>query len=83
MAFYSKQLSFYQKRLLFQKTKLKERANISKLYYMVLDIWRLTAWKRFIFVVFLVHIFPYLDQNNSKYGHFLCDEKQLVLVLFR
>ena len=38
MAFYSKQLSFYQKRLLFQKTKLKERANISKLYYMVLDI---------------------------------------------
>ena len=29
------------------------------------------AWKVCKFGVFLVHIYPHLDQKNSKYGHFL------------
>ena len=34
-----------------------------------------TAWKVSVFVVILIPIFPYSDQNNSKYGHFLCSAR--------
>ena len=34
-----------------------------------------TAWKVSVFVVILIPIFPYSDQNNSEYGHFLCSAR--------